>query len=195
MEASPIWVKNMETKKEIRKKIFAARKACTNEQVDSWSRDITGRVVSLPAFCQAQRILVYADYNHEVVTRYLIEEAWRSGKEVAVPKVVGKDMVFYKLTDFSQLEPGYFGIPEPSEGEIVEWPQALMIMPGVAFDRENHRVGYGGGFYDRYLEKHPEIKRVAVAFSFQILEEVPTEPTDICPQIIVTEKETYYLGS
>lgn len=195
MEASPIWEKNMETKKEIRKKIFAARKACTNEQVDSWSRDITGRVVSLPAFCQAQRILVYADYNHEVVTRYLIEEAWRSGKEVAVPKVVGKDMVFYKLTDFSQLEPGYFGIPEPSEGEIVEWSQALMIMPGVAFDRENHRVGYGGGFYDRYLEKHPEIKRVAVAFSFQILEEVPTEPTDICPQIIVTEKETYYLGS
>ena len=50
-----------------------------------------------------------------------------------------------KLTDFSQLEPGYFGIPEPASGEIVEWPEALMIMPGVAFDRENHRVGYGGG--------------------------------------------------
>lgn len=195
MEASPIWEKNMETKKEIRKKIFAARKACTSEQIDSWSRDITKRVVSLPAFRHAQRILVYADYNHEVVTRYLIEEAWRRGKEVAVPKVVGKNMIFYKLTDFSQLEPGYFGIPEPSEGEVVEWPQALMIMPGVAFDKKNHRVGYGGGFYDRYLEKHPEIQRVAVAFSFQILEEVPTEPTDICPQIIVTEKETCYLGS
>lgn len=195
MEASPIWEKNMETKKEIRKKIFAARKACTSEQIDSWSRDTTKRVVSLPAFRHAQRILVYADYNHEVVTRYLIEEAWRRGKEVAVPKVVGKDMIFYKLTDFSQLEPGYFGIPEPSEGEAVEWPQALMIMPGVAFDKKNHRVGYGGGFYDRYLEKHPEIQRVAVAFSFQILEEVPTEPTDICPQIIVTEKETCYLGN
>ena len=71
--------------------------------------------------------------------------------------------------------------------------QALMIMPGVAFDRANHRVGYGGGFYDRYLEKHPQLERVAIAFSFQMLPEVPTEPTDICPQIIVTEEEICYL--
>ena len=102
-------------------------------------------------------------------------------------------MVFYKLTDFARLEPGYFGIPEPASGEIVDWPKALMIMPGVAFDRANHRVGYGGGFYDRYLEKHPQLERVAIAFSFQMLPEVPTEPTDICPQIIVTEEEICYL--
>ena len=141
--------------------------------------------------CQPE--LVYADYNHEVVTEYLIKEAWKAGKEVAVPKVVGKDMVFYKLTDFARLEPGYFGIPEPVSGEIVNWSKALMIMPGVAFDRANHRVGYGGGFYDRYLEKHPQLERVAIAFSFQMLPEVPTEPTDICPQIIVTEEEICYL--
>ena len=65
--------------------------------------------------------------------------------------------------------------------------------PGVAFDRANHRVGYGGGFYERYLEKHPQLERVAIAFSFQMLPEVPTEPTDICPQIIVTEEEICYL--
>ena len=98
-------------------------------------------------------------------------------------------MIFYKLTDFSQLEPGYFGIPEPARGEIAEWENALMIMPGVAFDKQNHRVGYGGGFYDRYLEKHPALKRIAAAFEFQILPEVPTEPTDISPEIIVTEKQ------
>lgn len=184
----------METKKDIRKKIFAARKACTEEQITAWSQVITERVVNLPAFRRAEKVLVYADYNHEVITRYLIEEAWKAGKEVAVPKVVGKDMVFYKLTDFSQLEPGYYGIPEPSKGEIAEWPEALMIMPGVAFDKNNNRLGYGGGFYDRFLEKHPEIERVAVAFSFQIVPEVPVEPTDICPQIVVTETETYYLG-
>lgn len=184
----------METKKEIRKSIFAKRKTCTEKEIQDWSRLITEKVISLPVFRRTDQILVYADYNHEVVTRYLIEEAWKSGKEVAVPKVEGKDMVFYKLTDFSLLKPGYFGIPEPVGGEIVEWPQALMIMPGVAFDRKNHRVGYGGGFYDRYLEKHPLIQRVAIAFSFQMLPEVPTEPTDICPQIIVTETETCYLG-
>lgn len=74
---------------------------------------------------------------------------------------------------------------------MVDWTDALMIMPGVAFDRENHRVGYGGGFYDRFLEKHPDIRRVAVAFDFQILDQVPTEPTDICPQIIVTQSDTF----
>ena len=69
----------------------------------------------------------------------------------------------------------------------------MMVMPGVAFDPQNHRVGYGGGFYDRFLEKHPQIKRVAIAFDFQILLSVPTEPTDISPEVIVTENKTYQL--
>lgn len=179
----------MEEKRLIRKQIFAVRKQCTDQQIEDWSRRLTKQVLKLPQFLQADRIMAYADYNHEVMTRFIIEEAWKAGKEVAVPKVVGKDMIFYRLTDFSQLAPGYFGIPEPVGNEAVDWEDALMIMPGVAFDRENHRVGYGGGFYDRFLEKHPHIKRIAVAFDFQLLEQVPTEPTDICPQILVTEKE------
>ena len=157
----------MEEKRLIRKQIFAARKQCSDAQVEEWSHQITDQVLKLSEFVKAKHILAYADYNHEVMTRYIIEEAWKAGKEVAVPKVVGKDMVFYRLTDFSQLEPGYFGIPE------------------------NNRVGYGGGFYDRFLEKHPDITRLAVAFDFQILDLVPTEPTDICPQIIVTQSKVY----
>ena len=183
----------METKKAIRKQIFAARKACTDQQVEDLSKIIAEKVAELPVFKNAERVLAYVDYNHEVMTRYIIEEAWKTGKEVAVPKVVGNDMIFYKFLDFSQLEEGYFGIPEPARGETVDWQDALIIMPGVAFDRENHRVGYGGGYYDRFLEKHPQIQRVAVAFDFQMVEEVPTEPTDICPHIIVTEKEICYL--
>ena len=181
----------MEEKKAIRKQIFAERKACSDKEIQEWSKEITKNITALPEYQTADRILVYADYNHEVMTRYIIEEAWKAGKEVAVPKVVGKDMVFYRLTDFSQLEPGYFGIPEPVRGEIVKWEDALMVMPGVAFDPENNRVGYGGGFYDRFLEKHPDITRLAVAFDFQILDLVPTEPTDICPQIIVTQSKVY----
>lgn len=183
----------MEEKKAIRKQIFAARKAHTDEEIDKWSRIIADTVTNLPEYRDSDRLLAYADYNHEVMTGYIIETAWKDGKEVAVPKVVGQDMVFYKLTDFAQLEKGYFGIPEPARGEIVQWENAVMIMPGVAFDRENHRVGYGGGFYDRFLEKHPQIKRVAVAFDFQMMPEVPTEPTDISPEVIVTEKEVYRL--
>ena len=183
----------MEEKKAIRKQIFAARKAHTDQQIDDWSKKIAETVTSLSEYRDSQRVLAYADYNHEVMTRYIIEAAWKDGKEVAVPKVVGKDMIFYRLTDFAQLGAGYFGIPEPARGEIVQWEEALMIMPGVAFDRANHRVGYGGGFYDRFLEKHPQIKRVAVAFEFQMMSEVPTEPTDISPEIIVTEEEIYRL--
>lgn len=181
----------MEEKKVIRKKVFAARKAHTDQQIDDWSRKIAETVTALSEYSNSRRILAYADYNHEVMTKYIIEAAWKDGKEVAVPKVVGQDMVFYKLTDFAQLEKGYFGIPEPARGEIVQWEEALMIMPGVAFDKQNHRVGYGGGFYDRFLEKHPYITRVAVAFEFQMMSEVPVEPTDISPEIIVTEKEIY----
>lgn len=185
----------METKKDIRKYIYGVRKKCTDQEIENWSRKITEKVLSHPAFIQAEQIMVYADYNHEVITRYIIEEAWKLKKEVAVPKVSGKDMIFYKLTDFSQLEEGYYGIPEPTKGQIADWQDALMIMPGVAFDRDNHRVGYGGGFYDRFLEKHPGLVRLAIAFEFQILEQVPVEPTDILPQIIITEEKLYEVSN
>ena len=149
----------MEEKKEIRKKIFKARK----EHTDAWIREnslrITEALTQLPEYRNAERIMAYADYNHEVITRYIIEQAW---------------------------------IPAPKEdGETVSWEEAMMVMPGVAFDINCNRVGYGGGFYDRFLEKHPEVCRVAVGFSFQILPEVPTEPTDIRPQVIMTEENIY----
>lgn len=191
MAALQILVKNMETKQAIRKQIFAARKRVTEEEVKSRSHLIAEKVFLLPEFQTAKRILVYADYNHEVMTEELIEAAWKAGKEVAVPKVTGKEMVFIRLTDFNQLAPGYFSIPEPETGEEIFWEEGLMIMPGVAFDKKCRRVGYGGGFYDRYLEKHPKLTRLALGFSFQMMEKVPVEETDIIPQILVTEDNIY----
>ena len=185
----------MEEKRLIRKQIFAARKQCSDAQVEEWSHQITDQVLKISEFVKAKHILAYADYNHEVMTRYIIEEAWKAGKEVAVPKVVGKDMVFYRLTDFSQLEPGYFGIPEPVRGEIVKWEDALMVMPGVAFDPENNRVGYGGGFYDKYLKKHPNLHAIAIAFELQMYRKLPFEEHDIKPEKVVTEKQSYPLDT
>ena len=127
----------MEEKKEIRKRIFKARKEHDDAWIQEKSHVITETLTKLPEYRNAERIMAYADYNHEVITRDMIEQAWKDGKEVAVPKVFGKDMIFYKLTDFSQLESGYFGIPEPREdGETVSWEDAMMIMPGVAFDEK-----------------------------------------------------------
>lgn len=181
----------METKQAIRKQIFAARKKVTAEEVKRWSSLIALKVLALPEFQNAERILVYADYNHEVMTDEIIKAAWKARKDVAVPKVMGKEMVFIRLTDFEQLSPGYFSIPEPETGEEIFWEEGLMIMPGVAFDKKCRRVGYGGGFYDRYLEKYQKLTRLALGFSFQIMEEVPVEKTDIIPHILVTENNVY----
>ena len=180
----------MDSKKDIRKKVFARRAEHTDEQIWNMSQIIAEKVVNMPAFQDAERIYAYVDYNHEVSTRPIIEAAWKAGKKVAFPKVVGKDMIFYQLDSFDQLEPGYFKIPEPARGEIVDWENPLMIMPGVAFTAQRHRVGYGGGFYDRFLEVH-KIPKVALAFEFQMMEEVPVEPTDILPDAVVTEKKIY----
>ena len=87
-------------KKTHQKADFAARKQCSDAQVEEWSHQITDQVLKLSEFVKAKHILAYADYNHEVMTRYIIEEAWKAGKEVAVPKVVGKDMVFTALLIF-----------------------------------------------------------------------------------------------
>ena len=100
-------------------------------------------------------------------------------------------MNFYLVEQKEDLQPGAYGILEPTGEYKADGYDGLLIMPGVAFDEECHRIGYGGGFYDRFLEKHPEVCRVAVGFSFQILPEVPTEPTDIRPQVIVTEENIY----
>lgn len=181
----------METKQAIRKKILALRKACTDAQADQWSRELTDNLLMLPEFQKAKRILAYADYNHEARTCYLIEKAWREGKEVALPKCMGKDLIFRKFSDFSQLKKGILGIPEPENGEEVHWEDALMLMPGVAFDEANHRIGYGGGYYDRYLAAHPKLLRIAIAFEFQRVKEVPVQPTDIQPHMLVTEKRVY----
>ena len=86
----------MEEKKEIRKRIFKARKEHDDAWIQEKSHVITETLTKLPEYRNAERIMAYADYNHEVITRYMIEQAWKDGKEVAVPKVFGKDMIFYK---------------------------------------------------------------------------------------------------
>ena len=108
---------------------------------------------------------------------------------MAVPKVTGPhEMKYYYLEDFSQLKPGYFQIPEPEDCPEAAEEDAFLIVPGVAFDENRHRAGYGQGFYDRYLAGHRKHKTAAIAFEFQIVEEVPAEPTDIFPEKVITEE-------
>lgn len=181
----------MTDKKLIRKEVFRRRKEASLEQMDIWSRQIAEKVFKTDLYQNAQTIYTYVAYNREVETRIIIEQAWADGKAVAVPRVEGDVMHFYLIQSFDELEPGCMGIPEPVTSVPAFDEQALMIMPGVAFDRKKNRIGYGGGFYDKYLEAHPSLGKLAVAFEFQFMDEVPTEPTDICPEMIVTESAIY----
>lgn len=181
----------MEEKQRIRKQIFALRKEMQENRLAQWSEEIADQVIHLEEFQKSAQIYAYVDYNREVSTRPIIEAAWKAKKQVAVPKVHGNDLVFYEFTSYEQLEPGYFQIPEPVRGNAVNWEGAFLIMPGVAFDSDKHRVGYGGGFYDRYLEAHPRHFTAALAFEFQMIEAAPYEKTDRIPNRVITPKKIY----
>lgn len=175
----------------IRKEVFRRRRNASLEDLDKWSTQIKDQVIQTDAYKKANTIYTYVAYNREVETRGIIEQAWKDGKQVAVPCVEGDIMNFYLIQSFDELEPGCMGIPEPVTNVPAMDEEALMIMPGVAFDAKKNRIGYGGGYYDKYLEAHTGLGRLAVAFEFQFMESVPTEPTDICPEMIITESMVY----
>ena len=176
-------------KKEIRAEVKKRRREADEETLHEKSLQILERFRQLSAYKDASLLLAYVDAKREVETRLLMRCAWDDGKKVAAPRVDGDGIMhFYYLRSLKDLEPGAFGIMEPrADCRICEPEEGLLLMPGLAFDEQGHRVGYGGGYYDRYLEKHPHLIHIALAFEFQIFPEVPSEKHDICPDLIVTE--------
>lgn len=176
-------------KKDIRAEVKRRRKEADEAVLHEHSLRILERFTALPAYRDASLLLAYVDAKREVETRLLMSKAWEDGKKVAAPRVDGDGVMhYYYLDSFDGLEPGSFGIMEPRKDCLLcEAEEGLLLMPGVAFDEHCHRVGYGGGYYDRYLEKHPRLVHIALAFEFQIFPEVPYEEHDICPEQIVTE--------
>ena len=178
------------SKKDIRAEVKKHRREATPEQIHANSNAICEKFLNLSEYQEAKVVFAYMDCKNEVETKMVIEQCWRDGKTVAVPKVFGEVMEYFVITSYDDLEEGYFGIPEPKHEMLqkIVCEDGLMILPGVAFDISRHRVGYGGGFYDRYLEAHPNMKKIAFAFEFQMFEAVPFEVFDRQPEKIITEK-------
>lgn len=174
-------------KKDIRKQVFAARRALSEQELTVHSQMICERILQMDEFRDAKTVYVYMDCKGEVSMRPLIETAWKLGKTVAAPKVQGDDMTYYEIASYDDVAPGYYDIPEPLTGREASDESALLIVPGVGFDCARCRCGYGKGFYDRYLSKHTGHVTVAAAFEFQMVDEVPCTPYDIAPQYLVTE--------
>lgn len=166
-------------KQTLRKMIREQKKALTEEQIETASRKLAEQLFSHPAYRTAKSVYAYLAYNQEVRTADIIERALAEGKRVAVPKVMGNEMEFIWINSQSQISAGYRNIPEPDSGSAADDESALVITPGIAFDKKGNRYGYGGGFYDRYLKDHPYHTTLALCYEFQLFEYLDADAHDI----------------
>ena len=167
-------------KKELRATIRARKRAMTEEEIVSRSQALTLLFLESDAYRNAETIYGYLPYNQEVRTVPMLEQALKDGKRVAVPKCYGDEMKFIFMEDLSKVEKGYANIPEPiADGPVADDETALVLMPGLAFDPQGHRIGYGGGFYDKFLSREPGHPTLALCYEFQMLPELKTEEHDI----------------
>ena len=134
-------------KKDLRAFVRAKKRAMTPAQVEAASARLAQQLFRHPAYQAARSLYGYLSYNQEVRTAAILRRAQQDGKRVAVPKVFGDEMKFLWLDDLSAVAPGAYNIPEPvADGPEADDETALVLMPGLAFDPEGHRCGYGGGF-------------------------------------------------
>ena len=171
----------------LRKEIRGKKQALTPQQIEVASLDLTEQFCSHPLYREAKTVYAYLSYNQEVRTDPLIRRAWQEGKAVAVPKIIDEQMVFLRLEEGDPIAEGYKGIPEPVREVPIHDPTALVLLPGLAFDPQGHRLGDGGGFYDRFLyaEPHPTI---ALCFDFQMYEHLDCEDHDIPADVVLSAK-------
>ena len=167
-------------KTELRRMIRAKKRAMTPEEIEQRSAALARLFLASQPYKDAKTIYGYLPYNQEVRTTSMLAQALRDGKRVAVPKCYeNREMKFIYLEDLSQVAPGYSCIPEPIFDEPVAHDEtALVLMPGLAFDPQGHRIGCGGGFYDTFLAKEPNHPTLALCYEFQMLPHLDTEEHD-----------------
>ena len=167
-------------KTELRREIRARKRAMTEGEIETRSAKLAQLFFASEAYQNAKTIYGYLPYNQEVRTVPMLERALKDGKKVAVPKVYGDEMKFLYLDDLTAVAKGYAGIPEPIADEpVAQDKTALVLMPGLAFDPQGHRIGYGGGFYDKFLAAEPNHPTLALCYEFQMLPKLDVEDHDI----------------
>lgn len=190
---------NIQARKQaLRQRIIAARDELTPTLQARLSREIAHQLCGLATYKTAQTVLGYMNFGSELHSELWVQQALVDGKRVLLPRVnkANKQLDIYEVHDLSSdVLPGAWGIREPilerckhfdALGEI-----DLVLMPGIAFDREGGRLGYGGGFYDKLIARLPHRPTlVAGTFALQVVTEIPQEPTDHKVDWLVTENET-----
>ena len=173
----------MMTKQEMRKMIRLRKQQHTADE----SSVVIARLKETPRFLQAQTLLIYSALPDEVQTQSLLDELKEAGKTVLLPKVVSsEEMELRRYTGTSSLQPGAYGIMEPVGERFTDYATIdIAVVPGMAFDAQGHRLGRGKGYYDRFLAKVPDVYKIGLCFSWQMVDEVPSEANDIMMDEVV----------
>ena len=177
------------SKQEIRDNINKQKNLLTHDQIKEYSELLTQKFVSQDFYKNSEVLYSYISFNNEILTNPIIEHAWKAGKKVAVPKTYKKPLMdFCYIKSFDDLAITKFGILEPISNDIADDKNALILMPGLAFDENFNRIGYGGGYYDKYLADHSSnnFLKVALAFDFQIVPYIETNEYDMKVDAIIT---------
>lgn len=181
-------------KQSIRKYIKQERASLSKEQVSYYSNQISHHIFKLEEFKLCKTLFLYSSIGNEVETRQIAEDALKNNKKIAYPKtnLKTKEMEFYYVDQLNQLtrgKVGSFSLLEPQDNQsnkVTPNQDTLIIVPGLAFDQHMYRIGYGGGFYDKYLQNYPSAVTVGICYDFQIIDNVLPENHDIPLQHIIT---------
>ena len=177
-------------KKELRRYIREQKRHFTPQQLGEMSLSIMSSVLTHPRVQEEDTILMYHSLPDEVDTHSALDKLLAMGKKVLLPKVISDTgMTIHEYTGKDSLQPSEpYGILEPTTPElsIINCQLSIAVVPGMAFDRQGHRLGRGKGYYDRFLSRIPNIYKIGVCFPFQMLESIPSESTDVVMDEVIT---------
>lgn len=175
-------------KARLRKQLLDSRDSLSQDFINITSKQIQDNLRKVDFFRNAKSIGAYYSIGSEVKTQDILQEILKSGKEIALPKVVKKDLVFKKINSFSDLEQGNFSVMEPKDDCKDVKKIEVIIVPAIALTRNGYRLGYGFGYYDRYLSGKKS-KTIALSYSKQIIKSFSYSDHDVRIDCIVTEDE------
>lgn len=192
-------------KSELRKSILKLRDDIPQDMKADLDSKIAERVLSVFSDLGDNTLLTYVSFRSEVSTHGIIDRFLKMGVRVAVPRVEGEDIRFYYISSTDDLTDGYMGIPEPKPG-CEPWERnpsdlppdltdgiidTLILVPGSVFDKKRNRIGYGGGFYDRFLAGQQGLYSIGLAYSCQMTDEIPADEWDESVDMVITDEEIY----
>lgn len=175
-------------KKMLRKEMKALKDSIAKEEFKKWNDKIYQNLMEQISLKQYEEIYIYVSFHQEVETTAIIDTLLQQRIKVAVPKIIDRKMDFYYIKDRNQLEIGFYGILEPNTDVVADGDNILMIMPGLVFDYSGNRIGYGAGYYDRYLHLHKDkrIYKIALAYDFQVIDRFDTDKYDVKVDGLIT---------